>query len=122
MSTKIVLAVALLAVTGFAGGAYTRADFAQDRSKNSFVIAADDSGSKMQPDKMQTDEMKPDDTKPDDQAPADDKGAATGSAKMGTDEGTHTGDGQGAAPESDTSKVDQPVRRNVPTNDDAVTK
>ena len=37
---------------------------------------------------------------------------------MGTDEGTHTGDGQGAKPESDTSKVEQPERRNVPSNDD----
>jgi len=40
-----------------------------------------------------------------------------GSAKMGKDEGTHIGAGQGTTPESDTSKVDQPARRNVPSDD-----
>jgi hypothetical protein len=40
-----------------------------------------------------------------------------GSAKMGQDEGTHTGPNHGAAPESDTSKINQPARANVPSND-----
>ncbi len=37
------------------------------------------------------------------------------SAKMGKEEGTHTGPGQGVTPESDTSKIVQPPRKN-PTN------
>jgi hypothetical protein len=37
-------------------------------------------------------------------------------AKMGTEEGTHQGAHLGETPESDTSKVDQPARRN-PTSD-----
>lgn len=37
------------------------------------------------------------------------------SAKMGKEEGTHTGANQGAKPESDTDKVDQPERRNPTT-------
>jgi hypothetical protein len=37
------------------------------------------------------------------------------SAKMGKDEGTHTGE-HGAKPESDTKKVEQPERKNVPSN------
>lgn len=39
----------------------------------------------------------------------------TDSAKMGKEEGTHTGASQGAKPESDTDKVDQPERRNPTT-------
>ena len=35
-------------------------------------------------------------------------------AKMGEDEGTHTGPNPGSPPESDSSKVDQPESRNVP--------
>ena len=45
-------------------------------------------------------------------------GAKTGetdSAKMGKEEGTHTGATQGAKPENDTQKVDQPERRNTTT-------
>ncbi len=42
----------------------------------------------------------------------------SGSAKMGNDNGTHTGDDQGVKPESDTDKVEQPARRNVPSSDD----
>jgi hypothetical protein len=38
------------------------------------------------------------------------------SAKMGKEEGTHTEPGHGGTPESDTSKIDQPARRNVPSN------
>jgi hypothetical protein len=42
---------------------------------------------------------------------------AEGSAKMGKEEGTHTESGHGA-PESDTSKVDQPERRNPTTGNE----
>ena len=41
------------------------------------------------------------------------------SAKMGKEEGTHTEPGHGAPPESDTSKIDQPARRNIPSNEAA---
>jgi hypothetical protein len=41
------------------------------------------------------------------------------SAKMGKEEGTHTEPGHGGTPESDTNKIDQPARRNVPSNDAA---
>src|SRR6187455_1118893 len=47
-----------------------------------------------------------------DAAPDDEGG--TGSAKMGEDEGTQSGD-QGATKENDTQKVDQPPRRNTTT-------
>ena len=36
-------------------------------------------------------------------------------AKMGKEEGTHTGANQDAKPEKDTDKVDQPERRNPTT-------
>jgi hypothetical protein len=39
----------------------------------------------------------------------------TGSAKMGTDEGTHTGPNQGDTPENDTKKIDQAPRTNPTT-------
>ena len=38
---------------------------------------------------------------------------AEDSAKMGKEEGTHTGTNLGATPESDTSKIDQPARRDT---------
>ena len=38
------------------------------------------------------------------------------SAKMGKEEGTHTEPDHGATQENDTSKVDQPARRNEPSN------
>jgi len=44
---------------------------------------------------------------------------AQGSAKMGSEKGTHTGPGQGATPQSDTQKIDQPSRRNTPSGDDS---
>jgi hypothetical protein len=48
--------------------------------------------------------------------PSDDNPAPTDeSAKMGKDEGTHTGE-HGAKPENDTKKVEQPDRKNVPSN------
>ena len=40
-----------------------------------------------------------------------------GSAKMGKEEGTHAEPGHGSTPESETSKVDQPERRNVPSDE-----
>jgi len=43
---------------------------------------------------------------------------AEGSAKMGKEEGTQTEPGHGAPPESDTSKVDQPERRNPTTGNE----
>ena len=48
--------------------------------------------------------------------PASDNSAPTDeSAKMGRDEGTHKGE-HGAKPENDTKKVEQPERRNTPSN------
>jgi hypothetical protein len=44
--------------------------------------------------------------------------SATESAKMGKEEGTHAGDHQGAIPENDTSKIDQPDRRNPTTSNE----
>jgi Cysteine rich repeat len=40
------------------------------------------------------------------------------SAKMGKEEGTHTEPGHSAQPESDTSKIDQPERRNPTTGNE----
>ena len=55
---------------------------------------------------------------------ADDTPTAAGSqesAKMGNEEGTHTGPGQGVAPESDTSKIVQPPRQNPTTGGETST-
>jgi hypothetical protein len=56
---------------------------------------------------------------------ADDSSTATGSegksAKMGKEEGTHTGPGQGVTPESDTSKIVQPPRKNPTTGGETST-
>jgi hypothetical protein len=41
--------------------------------------------------------------------------SAEDSAKLGKEEGTHTGPNQGATPENDTQKVEQPARRNPTT-------
>jgi hypothetical protein len=49
-----------------------------------------------------------------DALPSADEGDA-GSAKMGEGQGTHEGADQGATPENDTSKIDQPARRNPTT-------
>jgi hypothetical protein len=51
---------------------------------------------------------------------ADQRAAATeenseGSAKMGEEPGSHTGDNLGTATENDTSKVEQPARRDPTT-------
>jgi hypothetical protein len=48
---------------------------------------------------------------------ADTKSNAEESAKMGKEEGTHSGENQGVTPESDTSKIDQPARANPTTGD-----
>jgi hypothetical protein len=40
------------------------------------------------------------------------------SAKMGKEEGSHSEPGHGALPESDTSKIDQPARRNPTTGNE----
>ena len=53
---------------------------------------------------------------------AESKPSTEDSAKMGKEEGTHSGENQGATPESDTSKIDQPARRNPTTGDDAGTQ
>ena len=48
--------------------------------------------------------------------PASDNTAPTDeSAKMGKDEGTHTGE-HGSKLENDTKKVQQPERQNIPSN------
>jgi hypothetical protein len=49
----------------------------------------------------------------------DPESSSEDSAKMGKEEGTHTGPNQGATPENDTQKVDQPARRNPTTGGDA---
>ena len=48
--------------------------------------------------------------------PSSDNPPADKSAKMGKDEGTHTGE-HGAKPENDTKKVEQPDRKNIPSNE-----
>jgi len=48
----------------------------------------------------------------------DEDNSATKSAKMGKDEGTHSGgDNQGTPPEADTQKIDQPPRQNPTTGE-----
>ncbi len=41
-----------------------------------------------------------------------------GSAKMGKEEGTHAEPGHGVMQEDDTSKIDQPARRNPTTGNE----
>ncbi len=53
-----------------------------------------------------------------DAPPADTEESTEESAKMGKEEGTHTGPDQGATPENDTSKIEQPARRNPATGGD----
>jgi len=45
----------------------------------------------------------------------DTQNSAEDSAKLGKEGGTHTGPNQGATPENDTQKVEQPARRNPTT-------
>jgi hypothetical protein len=49
----------------------------------------------------------------------DPESSSEDSAKMGKEQGTHTGPNQGATPENDTQKADQPARRNPTTGGDA---
>jgi hypothetical protein len=69
-----------------------------------FAVAKSSSGAQVQRDVVIAAE---------DAAPDDEGGA--GSAKMGEDEGTQSGD-QGAKKENDTEKVDQPPRSNPTTS------
>jgi hypothetical protein len=48
---------------------------------------------------------------------ADDNADDEGSAKMGEEEGTHSGD-EAVTPENDTAKIDQPPRRNPTTSNE----
>jgi hypothetical protein len=52
---------------------------------------------------------------PSDKPSTDNPAPTDESAKMGKDEGTHTGE-HGAKPENDTKKVEQPDLKNVPSN------
>ena len=90
--SKLMLAGALSALLFGVAGLMASADPAT-RGEGDIVIAADD-------------------TPPGDAAT--DEGSA-GSAKMGEDPGTHTGADQGATPENDTQKIDQPARRSETT-------
>ncbi len=96
MYMRVLLAAALLALTGIA-----TASARVNMSTDSLIVAENDDDFKMQDDKMQSDDQNGEDE----------------SAKMGKEEGTHTGTDQGTTPESDTKKVEQPERRNVPTTD-----
>jgi hypothetical protein len=53
---------------------------------------------------------------PSDKPAFDNTAPADESAKMGKDEETHTGE-HGSKPENDTKKVEQPERKNIPSND-----
>ena len=58
------------------------------------------------------------DTSPKENVQTDEDNSATKSAKMGKDEGTHSGgDNQGTPPEADTQKIDQPPRQNPTTGE-----
>ena len=49
---------------------------------------------------------------------ADDSAADDSSAKMGEEEGTHSGD-EADTPENDTQKIDQPARRDLTTSNES---
>jgi hypothetical protein len=53
---------------------------------------------------------------PSNKPPSDNTAPADESAKMGKDVGTHTGE-HSSKPENDTKKVEQPERKNIPSND-----
>jgi len=94
--------VLIFGVAGYAAAASVQ----HDATAKNIVVAADDNA---------TD----DNATGDDSAAGDDDSDSAGSAKMGTDEGTHVGEDQGANPENDTDKIDQPARRNPTTGDAA---
>jgi len=100
--TKLKLGVTAAAgvlIFGVAGYAAAASEQHDPIAKN-IVVAADDNATG-------------------DDSAADDDSDSAGSAKMGTDEGTHVGEDQGANPENDTDKIDQPARRNPTTGDAA---
>jgi hypothetical protein len=92
--------VLIFGVAGYAAAASVQ----HDATAKNIVVAADDNA---------TD----DNATGDDSAAGDDDSDSAGSAKMGTDEGTHVGEDQGSNPENDTDKIDQPARRNPTTGD-----
>jgi len=90
--------LASAAVIALTIGVTSRADIPADRDRplppDSIIVAAEDSSAGL----GQAEE------------------SAEDSAKMGKEEGTHKGAHLGETPENDTSKIDQPARRN-PTTD-----
>ena len=107
--TKLKLGVTAAAgvlIFGVAGYAAAASEQHDPIAKN-IVVAADDNATG------------DDSAEDDDSAAGDDDSDSAGSAKMGTDEGTHVGEDQGANPENDTDKIDQPARRNPTTGDAA---
>jgi hypothetical protein len=95
--------VLILGVAGYAAAASVQ----HDATAKNIVVAADDNATG------------DDSAADDDSAAGGDDSDSAGSAKMGTDEGTHVGEDQGANPENDTDKIDQPARRNPTTGDAA---
>jgi hypothetical protein len=95
--------VLIFGVAGYAAAASEQ----HDPIAKNIVVAADDNAAG------------DDNAADDDSAAGDDNSDSAGSAKMGTDEGTHVGEDQGANPENDTDKIDQPARRNPTTGDAA---
>jgi hypothetical protein len=93
----MMLGAALVAVTFGVAGHAAQMEREMTLSNSAIVIAADDA----MPDA--------------DQGAAATEENSEGSAKMGEEQGTHTGDNLGATPENDTSKVEQPVRRDPTT-------
>jgi hypothetical protein len=107
--TKLKLGVTAAAgvlIFGVAGYAAAASEQHDPIAKN-IVVAADDNAAG------------DDNAADDDSAAGGDNSDSAGSAKMGTDEGTHVGEDQGANPENDTDKIDQPARRNPTTGDAA---
>ena len=107
--TKLKLGVTAAAgvlIFGVAGYAAAASEQHDPIAKNIFVAADDNTTGD-------------DSAADDDSAAGDDDSDSAGSAKMGTDEGTHVGEDQGANPENDTDKIDQPARRNPTTGDAA---
>ena len=86
--------VLIFGMSGYAAAASER----HDVTAKNIIVAADDNAT-------------------DDDSAAGDDSESDGSAKMGTDEGTHVGEDQGSTPENDTDKIDQPARRNPTTGD-----
>ena len=115
--TKIKLGVTAAAgvlIFGVAGYA-AAANEQHDLTVQNIVVAADDNATD---DNAADDNATEDDNATgDDNAAGNDDSEPDGSAKMGTDEGTHVGEDQGSNPENDTDKIDQPARRNPTTGD-----